>query len=620
MSGLVNKVKFISTLHPDIDNMQAFKRLQIFINRVRRARGFARIILGCIGISCLMLSVLAGKPVLADPTEVIKFKNVTESGGIRFRHEKAVFSSKIANVMPWLTAGGASVAVGDFNNDGLDDIYFTSSKVRAENHLYRNEGNFRFRNVAREVDLADTNHDRKTGTSSFALWFDFDNDGWQDLLLLRFGKIALFKNIEGKKFIDITHKAGVYRHTNSLAAAAFDYNNDGYVDIYIGGYFPERDFHNPVDSKVLFESWETARNGGPNYLFHNNGNGTFTDVTEQAGLQDTGWAMAVGHGDLNNDGWQDIYVANDFGTDVMFKNMGNGKFKNISKSSIGVDTKKGMNTEIGDYNNDGFLDIYVTNMTEPYLHECNMLWRNNGDETFTDVSEETNSCDTDWGWGAKFVDFNNDSLLDLYVANGFISAGEKDYMDILLEFIFREDIDLTDVGQWPNMAGFSMAGHERNMLLIQNDKGFISVGAAAGVDSIKDSRGVAVADFDNDGRMDIVVSNVDNSPDIYRNIATGNNNWLALKLYGNGSTSNTNAIGARVTVTAGGKQQIREVTGGNGFGSQSSLQLHFGLGQATLIEALHIAWPDGKKQTFEQLQVNRLYRITQGEKKIAFNH
>ena len=548
----------------------------------------------------------------------VKFERVNDQVGITFKHERAEFAPHLENIMPWLTAGGAGVAVGDYNNDGRDDIYLVSSKLGAKNHLYRNDGEFRFTEVAEDVGLAGVNDDKVTGTSSFAMWFDYDNDGWQDLLLLRFGMTSLFHNEQGKSFKEVTKKSGVERRTNSLSAIAFDYDNDGDLDIYIGGYFPEIDFNDHgSSSKVLFDSWETARNAGRNYLFRNNGKGKFKDVTSKAGLHDSGWAMAVGHSDFNNDGWQDIYIANDFGTDIVFKNLGNGKFENISEKSIGIDTKKGMNTEFGDFNNDGLMDIYITNMTEPYLHECNMLWKNNGDETFTDVSQESNACDTDWGWGAKFVDVDNDGLLDLYAANGFISAGDKEYMDILLDFIFREDVDLTDAHDWPKMGGYSMAGYERNVLFKQTPEGFDNIAKSAGVDSIRDSRGVAIADFDHDGRMDIVVSNVHAAPDLYRNVSPIKSNWLQIELEANSKKINRDAIGAKIKLVAGGKQQFREITSASGFDAQSSLRAHFGIAAAEVIDSVTVTWPNGDVQTHKDLKINTIYRLRKDGRALA---
>lgn len=540
----------------------------------------------------------------------VKYQEVTKDAGIKFRHERADFHPSLKSVMPWLVAGGAGVAIGDYNNDGLDDIYFVSSGLGALNHLYRNDGKFKFTEVAQSAGIAKLNSTKETGTSSAAMFFDYNNDGWQDLFLLRFGKTALFRNNKDGTFTEVTREAGVYRHTNALAVTAFDYDRDGDLDIFIGGYFPEKDFHNPPDTKVLFESWETARNGGQNYLFRNNGDGTFTESAKEAGFQDSGWTMALGHADINNDGWQDIYLANDFGTDKLFKNVG-GRFVDISTKAIGVDTKKGMNADVGDFNNDGFLDFYVTNMTEPYLQECNMLWRNNGNETFSDVSVETRTCDTKWGWGAKFLDVDNDGHLDIYAANGFISAGKNDYMEVLLDFVFDDKVVVADVAGWPNMGDASMGGYERNVLFYQTPSGFVSAGKEAGVDSELDGRGVAISDFDNDGRMDIVVSNLAAAPNVYRNVSEIKNNWIQLRLFGAGGKSNRDAIGSRVLVRTSGGEQIRDVSGANGFDAQSTLRVHFGLGKSERVDYLKVTWPDGAVQEFRNVHANKIYHLQQ---------
>jgi hypothetical protein len=556
--------------------------------------------------------LLACGPCVLLAQAPVKFADVTREAGIKFSHQRAKFDPKVQNVMPWLTAGGAGVAVGDFNNDGLDDIYFTSSALGQPNHLYRNDGNFKFTEVAEAAGVAHLNDSKALGTSAFAMWLDYDGDGWQDLFVLRFGMTALFHNNHDGTFTEVTQKAGLLRRTNSLAAAAFDYDGDGKVDIFIGGYFPDKDFYNLPDTKVLFDSWESASNGGRNYLFRNNGDGTFTDVTEAAGFAHTGWTMAVGHGDLDNDGWQDIYMANDFGPDVVLRNNGKGKFVDVTAQAIGSDTKKGMNADFGDFNNDGWLDVYVTNMTEPYLHECNMLWRNNGNWSFSDVSTETQTCDTHWGWGAKFVDVDNDGKLDIYAANGFISGGKKEYMEVLLDFVLSENVDISDAKGWPDMSGSSMGGHERNVLLRQGPRGFESIGEQAGVDSERDSRGVAVGDFDNDGRMDIVVSNVDAPPNVYRNLTESSNHWLQLRLAGVGPKSNSMAIGARVYVTAAGTTQMREIASANGFDAQSSLQIHFGLGPQQRADVVKVVWPGGDVQQFEHVDADRTYHLRQG--------
>ncbi|MCB2262222.1 MAG: FG-GAP-like repeat-containing protein [Candidatus Thiosymbion ectosymbiont of Robbea hypermnestra] len=539
-----------------------------------------------------------------------RFEDVAQKAGTVFSHARARFHPSVQPIMPWLTAGGAGVAVGDYDRDGLDDIYVVTSREDAPNALFRNKGDFQFENVAAELGVADVNGE-ETGTSGHAIWFDYDGDGWLDLLLVRFGQLGLFRNVQGRAFEEKTREAGLSKLLNSLAAAAFDYDRDGDLDLYLGGYFPEKDFNRLPDTKVLFDSWETAKNGGPNYLFRNNGDGTFTDVTAAAGVEDTGWSMAVGHGDLDNDGWQDLYVANDFGGDTVFRNQGDGTFADVTRSVIGIDTKKGMNAEIADYNNDGLLDIYVTNMTEPYLHECNMLWENQGEFRFSDVSTETGSCDTGWGWGAKFFDADNDGLQDLYVANGFISAGAEDYMHKLLDFVFEEGIDLRDATQWPDMAGYSMAGYERNYFLHQRFGTFVSVGAAAGVDDEGDARGVATADFDLDGRMDFAVTNVAGPLRLFRNVTEPTGGWVGFVL--RQATANPFAVGGRIAIEAGGERMLREVAVGTGFNSQSTLGAHFGLGRADKIDKVTVTWPDGVSETLEPPAPGAWYVLERGE-------
>jgi len=564
----------------------------------------------------------APKPVAASPAPPAeahkaagagagpRFEEVGQRAGAVFSHQRAQFDPKAKPLMPWLTAGGAGVAVGDFDRDGLDDIYAVTSLKDAKNALFRNKGGFQFEDVADRLGLADVNKDA-TGTSSQPLWFDYDGDGWPDLLLLRFGQLSLFHNLQGKAFEEVAKKAGLARLLNSVSAVAFDYDRDGDVDLYIGGYFPEKDFNHLPDTKVLFDSWETSRNGGPNYLFRNNGNGTFTDVTKAAKVGDTGWTMAVGHGDLDNDGWQDLYVANDFGPDTVFRNLGNGTFANVTKDTIGVDTKKGMNAEIADYNNDGLLDIYVTNMTEPYLHECNMLWENHGGFKFSDVATEVGACDTGWGWGAKFFDADNDGLQDLFVANGFITAGPEDYMHKLLDFVFQEGIDLRDATNWPDMAGYSMAGNERDFFLHQKFGSFVSEGAQAGVDDPGDGRGVAIADFDRDGRVDFLVANVTDPMRLYRNVTEAPGHWIGFVL--RQGTANPAAVGGRVTLETDTEKMLREVAIGNGFNSQSMLGVHFGLGKTEKIAKLTVTWPDGVSEILPAPAPGAWYVLERGK-------
>jgi hypothetical protein len=269
-----------------------------------------------------------------------------------------------------------------------------------------------------------------------------------------------------------------------------------------------------------------------------------------------------------------------------------------------------MNAEWGDFDGDGQLDVYVTNITDDFMREGNFLWRNNGDLTFTDVSRETGTFETGWAWGAQFFDYDNDGWLDLYVMNGWVSAGPESYAPDILAMVVKPNVDLADVRNWPPMGNKSLSGYQRKRLF-RNVKGttFVEEAARHGLDSIRDGRGIGVADFDNDGRTDLLVANANAAPFLYRNVAPPRN-WIELEL--RSPRVNRLAIGAQVRLTAGGRTLLRFVNGGNGFAGQSTTRIHVGLDAAREVDRVDIRWPDGTRQSLEQLTANRLYEVVQG--------
>lgn len=558
------------------------------------------------------LATIAAMLIADVPVSERWFSEVTHLAGIHHRHSNRVFDNPYAKIMAGYTALGASVAVADFDRDGFDDFFITDSSVTGKNRLYRNQHNFTFTDVAEAAGVADGND--KENASAAALWLDFNNDGWPDLLLIRFGHNQLFQNLGNGRFKDVTHQAGLDCYLNSITATAFDYDHDGYVDILIGAYFQPVNLFKPSTPRFFPESFETANNGGGVVLYHNNGNGTFTNVTEKAGLRQSGWTLSVGHGDADNDGWDDLYVACDFGTDRFFHNQRDGTFKDITESAIGIDTKKGMNVDWGDFDNDGLLDIYVTNITDEYMREGNFLWRNNGNLTFSDVSRETGTFDTGWGWGAKFFDYDNDGWLDLYVLNGWVSAGKESYVPDIFAMITKPGLDLADARNWPAMGTKSLSGYQKKRLF-HNDHGqmFRDDAKRHGLDSEFDGRGVAVADFDNDGRLDLIVANANNEPLLYRNTMPAGAHWVEFLL--EGTRSNRAAVGAQVRISVGGKQRLSFVNGGSSFAGQSSARVHFGLGATDSLEKVEVRWPSGLVETYRGLEVDRLHRIQEGASK-----
>ncbi|HWF07788.1 MAG TPA: CRTAC1 family protein [Bryobacteraceae bacterium] len=540
----------------------------------------------------------------------IRFADVTQKAGVQVVHHTRHFKGPTADVLRMFTSGGSSAAVGDYDGDGFDDIFVTDSDSGKPNHLFHNNGNMTFTDVAVAAGVAKGNDPDKIVAD--ALWFDYDNDGREDLLVARFGTPLLYHNEGNGKFKDVTATSGFTKFGNTIAAVAFDYDNDGLLDVMFGNYFKPVNLLDGKDPHVLPNDLDNAVNGGGVTLWHNTGNGHFVDVTEKAGFgKHTGWTLDIGHGDFNNDGYQDVYLACDYGTDRIYFNNGDGTFTEKTETATGFDTRKGMNADVADYDNDGWLDIYVTNITDEYMKECNMLWHNNHDGTFTDVSRETNTCETLWGWSAKFGDFDNDGWKDLFVVDGLRSAGKDNYIPVLVNLITQPGVDFTDARLWPNIGNMSWSGYQKKKMFRNlGGQAFKEISAEAGVDNDKDGRGIGMADFDNDGRLDLYQANADQMPYLYRGVTEGGGNWVQFKL--TGTKSNRDAIGARITLKAGGLTQIHEIDGGNGYAGQSTKRAHLGIGKASKVDSVEVHWPSGLVESFDGVQIDKLNKLTEG--------
>ncbi len=551
------------------------------------------------------------------------YTDVAKAAGIDFQHHRPILDAKLEPIMPWVSSVGASAAAGDFDNDGFLDLYVSDSNPGQANRLYRNGGDGTFTDVAAKAGVAFVND--ATGATMDAIWGDVDNDGWADLFVVRWGRDLLFHNNGDGTFTDVTAKR--FRREdgrpgtdwrNGNGAVLIDYDKDGRLDLYVGNYFQAHDLWHLTTTQIMHDSFETSRNAGANQLFHQRADGTFEEVAEQAGVADVGWALAVGTADVDNDGWPDLYAANDFGPDQLFVNRGDGTFENATERALGFDSKKGMNIDFGDFDNDGWLDGYVTNITTAeYLQEGNMLWHNEGVDaegrvSFTDVALEAGTYDGGWGWGAKFLDFDHDGDLDIASGNGFISAGEGNFWYDLANFTVAGQ-DTSDAANWPPIGDRSFSGYERVRFFVNDGQGaFTERAVDVGLDTLRDERGIAYLDYDNDGDLDLYFANQHQQPHLFANAGVPGRHWLQVRLIGDPARQTTrDAVGARVAVLAGGRAQLRERDGGNGFSAQSDPRLHFGLSDAAIVERLEVTWPDGGVQALENVPADRLIEVRQ---------
>jgi hypothetical protein len=539
-------------------------------------------------------------------------RDETAAAGIHFVHHRPTFDPKIANIEPHVAALGASVSVVDFDGDGWPDLYFTNSRFGEPNALYHNRGDGTFEEVAASAGLADLNRPGD-GVSMGAVWGDFDNDGREDVLVYRYGYLALFRNIDGHHFEDVTEKAGLRRWVNSNGAIWLDYDRDGLLDLLVTTYFrSDIDLWHLTTTKIMHNSFEFATNGGKKLLFHNLGNGKFEDVTDKLGLGSTRWTLAAASADFNGDGWPDIYLANDYGPEELYLNDHGRRFV-LTKAGLESESKSGMAVALGDAFNRGRLDAFVTNISERgYLFQNNNLRVNEMPESgrFRNVAEGA-IADAGWAWGAQFGDFNNDGANELFVANGFISADpKKSYWYAMSKIAGANGRLFEDAATWPAFGNASLSGYERSRVYLNRGvAGWVDVAKKVGVTNVHDGRAVALADLSNHGAVDVIVANQNQPAVLYRDYPDSTNHWIAFKLVG--TRSNRSAIGAEVVLESVDLKQRRIVDGGSGFASQNDRRLHFGLGHREWVDRVVIYWPSGTKQVLERPAIDRFVTVTE---------
>ena len=541
-------------------------------------------------------------------------RDETAAAGIHFVHRRPTLDPKIANIEPHVAALGASVSVADFDGDGWPDLYFTSSKFGEPNALYRNRGDGTFEDVAASAGLADLNRPGD-GVSMGSVWGDFDNDGREDILVYRYGYLALFKNIDGHHFQDVTEAAGLHRWINSNGAIWVDYDRDGLLDLYVTAYFRDDvDLWHLSTTRIMHNSFEFATNGGKNLMFHNLGNGRFEDVSDKLGVGSTRWTLAAAAADLNEDGWPDIYLANDYGPEELYIN-DHGKRFTLQTPGLESESKSGMAVALGDVFNRGHLDAFVTNISEKgYLFQNNNLRVNElNDPTqrrFHNVADPV-VADAGWAWGAQFGDLNNDGTNELFVVNGFISDDPKTSYWYSMSKIAGANARLfEDAKTWPAFGHASLSGFEPSRVYVNRGlAGWADVAKSVGATDLYDGRAVAFADLSNRGVLDVIIANQNQPAILYRNYPDSSNHWIELAL--TGTRSNRSAIGAEVVVETSGITQRRIIDGGMGFASQNDRRLHFGLGHTDWVDRIVIHWPSGAQQILSNPAVDKILAITE---------
>jgi hypothetical protein len=519
------------------------------------------------------------------------FANIAASAGLKdtFPNGGTVSKQYI------IETTGSGIAFIDYDNDGLPDLFVLSGNG-GTNRMYHNEGHDRFRDVTSQLGL------QSSGWAQGVCAGDYDNDGYTDLFVTYWGQNHLYRNIQGRRFEDVTAAAHLLekRTRYSTGCAFIDFDRDGRLDLFVATYL-KFDFAvtpKPGANPYCFYR-SLAVNCGPrglpfdrNILYHNDGGGTFTDVSEASGISAPygHYSLGVLTGDFNEDGWPDVYVACDQTPSLLYINKGNGKFEEQAVlRGVAFDANgkamSGMGVTAADYDGSGHLSIFRTNFSD----EFETLYRNTGNGNFDDVTLDAGmGRNTSYvGWGAGFFDFNNDGWKDLLLVNGH-AFPEVDRLHI--------DIHYKD-----------------HAILYQNlgNGKFIDVTSQAGSAFAERhaSRGAAFADIDNDGAVEVAVNNQNEPPSLLKQTAAPPGHWIILRLIG--TRSNRSAIGARVRITAGGHSQVDEIRSGGSYLSQNDLRLHFGLGQAASIDTIEIAWPSGARQVLRAQPSDRVLAITE---------
>ncbi len=533
-----------------------------------------------------------------------ELRDVTSDLGITYRHESPVLDLR-GNTRLLFPAPG--VAVADFNGDGFMDILLLSSKPEGRIHLYLNRGGKDFVDSAEQWGVASIG---KGLAPTTALAFDYDNDGRPDLFFTGMGCTKLFHNLGGR-FERVSAAAGLEDCENTVAAVPIDYDGDGLIDLYLVKDWPAYDYFK-LDTHFPYPTtFADPHGGGTNVLERNTGHGFVARPSD--GGSDDRWSLDAAAGDLAGDGKTKLYVANDWGQDTLW-NLENGKL--VSNPMVPIERRNGMNVSLGDLTHDGVPSIYVSNIYGvEYFPHGNFLWRFPPSGWPTEHAQEAGVDRCGWAWGAAFADFDLNGEPDLYIANGFVTGKSKLPYN---EYAYQASTNAlvpselrTSVNRgWPLIGDRSYQGGQIGCFMLNRGEGrFDNVAAQVGIRTSWDGRAVAPIDFDNDGGMDLLVTEDDGPAHLFKNTIEPKSHWIGFSLVG--TRSNRDAVGARVEIESQGKHQYRWAQGGRtGYLATSDPRLHFGLPLAKPVTA-RVRWPDGRVQDLGQLEPGRYHVVTE---------
>ena len=536
-------------------------------------------------VSAVLLSAMTA--VAADQPTLPQFVDVTASAGISFVH--SIGDDELSNIVE---SSGAGCVFFDYDNDGDLDIYLVNGRYletvssargrhlagKLKNALYRNNGDATFTDVTEKAGVGDA------GFGMAAVAADYDNDGDRDLFVTNYGRDSLYLNNGDGTFTDVTQKAGVGSELWSLGASFFDFDRDGLLDLYVGGYLvfdPEyRNFY----AAEAFPGPLSYR-GQKDILYRNKGDGTFEDVTRAAGVYSTkGRAMGVAACDIDDDGDEDLYVANDGMENYLYRNRGNGTFEEIALRTGTAFGQNGeatsaMGPEFGDFDGDGLIDLLVPDMG----YGC--LYRNTGKGFFEEKSAEMGIAAVlgqYTSWSGNFLDYDHDSVLDVFIVNG-----DAHHLEPEEDTLFRG----------------------------KGGRSFVDVSGASGpAFKLKAvGRGSAAGDLDDDGDLDLLVLNLNGPARLYRNDGGNRGNWIMVRTVG--TASNRDGIGARVRVKSGGTTQVRDIRSSSGYLSQGDFRAHFGVGKSQKVDRIEVRLPSGRTSTLDNVKVNQVITVTEPEVK-----